>query len=269
MITANGSQRRAGRRARAAAVTLLAAGALAAGCASAPAGSQAGSSASPRPSGSAAPGTSPASATPASGAVTSGPVSSGPVSSGPVSSGSASAPGVSGSAPAASGTATPVPTVSGGAVPAGEVACAGWPSSAPTGTLPVSFAPVTAERCVDSVQVIAGKGLWSTATLQRADGDLSALVTALRQPSIGHRPGTMCPALAEIPPAVVLISSTGQKLIPRIPLSGCGLIQSSVTAALGQLRWTTVSVRLLSPVSGASPTASGSPRALQTVGVSS
>jgi hypothetical protein len=122
---------------------------------------------------------------------------------------------------------------------------------------------------VDSAQAIAGKGLWSTATLERAEGDLSVLVTALREPSTGHKPGTMCPALAEIPPAVVLISSTGQKLIPKLPVSGCGLTQSSVTAALAQLHWTVVSVRLVSPISGATATVSGSPRALQTVGVSS
>ena len=122
---------------------------------------------------------------------------------------------------------------------------------------------------MDSAQAIAGKGVWSTATLERAEGDLSALLTALRRPTTGRQPGTMCPALAEIPPAVVLISSTGQELIPKIPLSGCGLIQSSVTAALDQLHWTTVSVRLVSQISGAPPTVSGSPHALQTVGVSS
>jgi hypothetical protein len=114
--------------------------------------------------------------------------------------------------------------------------------------------------------VIAGKGLWSTATLERAGGDLSTLVGALRRPSTGHKPGTMCPALAEIPPAVVLISASGRKLIPKIPVSGCGLTQSQVTAALGRLDWTTVSVRLLTQITGATPTVSGSPRTLQTVG---
>ena len=57
-------------------------------------------------------------------------------------------------------------------------------------------------------------------------------------PAPGHaQPGTVCPALAIIPPQIVLISATGQELIPRLPVSGCGLIQSQVLAALAALPW--------------------------------
>jgi hypothetical protein len=159
-----------------------------------------------------------------------------------------------------------VPTVSGGTVVPGEVACVGWPSSAPTGSLPVSFVPVSVERCVEGAEQIPGKGLWSTATLERTDSDLVTFINALRRPSETHSSGA-CPALAEIPPAVVLISATGQELIPRLPVTGCGLIQSQVTLALGDLHWTTVSVRLISQISGdTSPaTVSGSARGPQTV----
>ncbi|HEY0935803.1 MAG TPA: hypothetical protein VGD91_18925, partial [Trebonia sp.] len=167
-------------------------------------------------------------------------------------------------------TATPVPTVSGGSVAAGEPACVGWPSSAPTGALPASFVPVSVERCVNGAQTITGKGLWTTATLQRSDGDLTALLSALRQPAGTRKPGTVCPALAVIPPQVVLISATGQKLIPRLPASGCGLTQSRVLVALGTLRWYPLSVRMITQIQGASavpaaPTVSGTPRSIQTV----
>jgi hypothetical protein len=215
---------RAGRRAVALAVPLLAAGALAAGC-----------------------GTAPASSAPAS-----------------------SAPGAPGHAtvPAApSKPATPVPTISGGPVAAGSVACVGWPTGGTSASLPVSFVPVSVERCVNGAQTISGKGLWTTATLQRSTGDLTGLINALRQPPAAHRPGTVCPAVAVIPPQVVLISANGQKLFPRLPDSGCGLTSSQVLTALGALHWQTVSVRLIAKVSGATePTVSGtaphSPQAL-------
>jgi hypothetical protein len=142
----------------------------------------------------------------------------------------------------------------------------GWPSGTPAGSLPVSFVPVAVERCVLGAEPVPGRGLWSTATLERTDSDLATLINALRRPSETHTSGA-CPALAEIPPAVVLISATGQKLIPKLPVTGCGLIQSQVTLALGALHWTTLSVRLISQISGdTSPaTVSGSPRSLQTV----
>jgi hypothetical protein len=186
--------------------------------------------------------------------------------------GAAGAPPAHATAPAASSSAaaapTPVPTVTGGQVVAGEPACVGWPTGATSVSLPVSFVPVSVERCVNGVQAIPGKGLWTTATLQRSDSSLAALVNALRQPSVAHRPGTVCPALAVIPPQVVLIGANGQKLIPRLPATGCGLIQSQVLAALDTIRWLPVSVRLIAPISGgAAPTVSGAaPHSIQTVG---
>jgi hypothetical protein len=147
-----------------------------------------------------------------------------------------------------------VPTVSGGRVTPGEPACAGWPASAPTASLPVSFVPVAVERCVNGAQTIPGKGLWQTASLQRADGGLDALISALHQPPGKHQPGTACPELAMIPPRIVLFSATGQELIPRIPVTGCGLIQSQVLAALAALPWRLVSVRLIAAIPGASST---------------
>jgi hypothetical protein len=107
---------------------------------------------------------------------------------------------------------------------------------------------------VNGAQTIPGKGLWQTASLQRADSGLDALVSALHQPPGTHQPGTACPMLAIIPPHIVLISATGQELIPRLPVSACGLVQSKVLAALATLPWRLVSVRLIAPIPGASST---------------
>jgi len=212
-----------GPRAWAVTATLLVAVSLAAGCGTSQAGSPSGG------------GTPTASSTSASGA--------------PSASSASAAPSASS---ASSGPAAPVPTVSGGPVTAGESACDGWPAYAPTATLPASFVPVAVERCVNGAQTIPGKGLWQTATLQRADSDLNALVSALHQPPASHQPGTACPAIAMLPPLVVLISATGQELIPRLPVSGCGLVQSQVLAALGTLPWRVVSVRLIAKIPGSS-----------------
>jgi hypothetical protein len=222
-----------GRRTVAAAVPLLAAGALVAGCGSAHTGGAS----------DAATATTHATAT-------------APAASSSASSAAASAP------------ATPVPTISGGRVVAGQPACLGWPTDATSVPLPVSFVPVSVERCVNGAQTIPGKGLWATATLQRSDSGLAGLINALRQPSAAHHPGTVCPALAVIPPQVVLIGANGQKLIPRLPATGCGLIQSRVLVALDALRWQPVSVRLIAKLSGGTaPTVSGAaPHSIQTVG---
>lgn len=156
--------------------------------------------------------------------------------------------------------AAPVPTVSGGPAPVGGVACSGWPPGAASTALPASFVPVSAERCVNGVTSVPGKGPWTTATLQRSTSDLSGLVSALRQPSATRKPGTVCPALAMIPPQVLLVNAAGEKLMPRLPLGDCGLTASAVLTALGDLSWQPVSVRLIAPVpgaTGAAPTVSG------------
>ena len=232
-----------GRRTVAAAVPLLAAAALVAGCGSAHSGGVSG----------AAPTAPRAPATPHA-----TPTATAPAASSPPAASSA----------AASAPATPVPTISGGRVVTGQPACAGWPTGATSVPLPVSFVPVSVERCVNGAQTIPGKGLWATATLERSDAGLAGLISALRQPSAAHHPGTVCPALAVIPPQVVLIGVNGQKLIPRLPATGCGLIQSRVLVALDELRWQQVSVRLIAKLDGGTaPTVSGAaPHSIQTVG---
>lgn len=126
--------------------------------------------------------------------------------------------------------------------------CTGWPAHVASGPLPASFQPVAVIRCTTGYQTIPGKGEWLVATLQRADKNLTSLVSALHRPPGRMRPGTVCPALAMIPPQIVLISGNGSMISPKIPLSGCGMVQQQVIAALAALPWKTVSVRLLSQV---------------------
>jgi hypothetical protein len=143
--------------------------------------------------------------------------------------------------------AAPVPTVTGGAV-AGQSGCVGWPAHPTRVTMSALFVPVAVERCVTSIQTISGKGQWETATLEKATSDLTPLIAALRHPPVTHTPETFCPALAMLPPQIVLISASGQEVIPLLPVTGCGLVQSAVLSAIAVMPWHPVSVRLIAPV---------------------
>jgi hypothetical protein len=172
---------------------------------------------------------------------------------GGVASGYSSLPVTTTATPAAP--APPAATVSSDPVAAPGIDCPDWPVSLPAVALPASFVPVSVERCVNGTETIPGHGLYTTATVERSTSDLSRLVNALRQPNAGPTPGTVCPAIAVIPPQIVLTDAAGEKVVPRLPAGECGLPATAVLAALNQLRWQVVSVRLLALVSSAPTTA--------------
>jgi hypothetical protein len=55
----------------------------------------------------------------------------------------------------------------------------------------------------------------------------------------------------------VLINSDGKTLVPEFPVTGCGLIEQPVLAALAALPWQTVSVRLVTQVATQPEVSSG------------
>jgi hypothetical protein len=156
---------------------------------------------------------------------------------------SASAPA---SAPAPS--ASPVPTVAGGAVVGGD--CAGWPTNAARGTLTAFFEPVAVERCVIGFEQVPGKGEWETATLEKST-DVATLTEVLLRPSSPHQPGIFCAEFVVIPPQIVLISSTGKEIIPRLPVGACGSVVAEVLSTLDSMAWQQVSVRLIAKIAPA------------------
>ena len=194
-------------------------------------------------------------------ASTSGTSSAPSAGAGATGSPSATGPAATGSGgSASSGSATPVPTTTATGNPApGSAACAGWPASAPYGSMPLTFVPVTALRCVTGDKEIAGKGLYFTATLERSDGDLRALATALRQRPGHVAQGTMCPMIAIVPPQVVLIAKDGSMIRPKFPVGGCDMIAAPALQALNALTWHAVSVQVYSRVPGGTATPSPGP----------
>lgn len=176
--------------------------------------------------------------------------------------------GSSGAGSAAGPTATPVPTITatGAPVAPGQVQCADWPTGVPSGTLPLSFTPVSVLRCVEGTVNVPGKGTFLSATLQRATTGLAPLVAALRAPN-GHRStGQMCPMYETLPQHIVLEAKDGSKFAPTIPVDGCGHDQSQVLQALNTLPWQTVSVRLYAQAGASSPAQSPTPLVTPTRG---
>lgn len=168
----------------------------------------------------------------------------------PAATGGSSGTGAASASPPASASATPVPTTTTGPpLVAGQPACVGWPANAThSKTLPASFEPVAVIRCVTDYQMIAGKGQWEVATLERADQRLTPLLTALQRPNQTRPPGTFCSDLVELPPQFVLIGKDGQAIWPALPVTGCGIVQGELLGALAALPWQKVSVRLVAKV---------------------
>ena len=85
-------------------------------------------------------------------------------------------------------------------------------------------------------QQIAGKGEWQTATLERSTDNLATLIDgAAASRRRGHQPDVFCPEFVVIPPQIVLISSTGKELIPRLPVGACGDADSQVLSTLAAM----------------------------------
>ena len=162
--------------------------------------------------------------------------------------GGAASGGASGSA-AASASATPVPTVSGGPVARGRGRlrglAVGRADREPAGVLRPGEGGAVRERGAGH----PGQG-------PVGDRDAAAKPTAASPrwsarcagPPGRQRPGTVCPALATIPPQIVLISATGQKLMPAAP--GHRLRPHPVARCCwrsARCTGSTVSVRLISP----------------------
>ena len=53
------------------------------------------------------------------------------------------------------------------------------------------------------------------------------------------------PGVVVLPPQIVLINSTGLKLIPRLPVGACGTVDSELLSTLGAMTWQPISVRLV------------------------
>jgi hypothetical protein len=119
------------------------------------------------------------------------------------------------------------------------------PAAAP---LAADFQPVSAALCTFDAVAMATPGGegggWAWRSVQRADGPLDALVTALRMPPPRHRGNAMaCPAMAQGPMFLALTDASGQVVIPAIPADACGFRLPEVDRAIDELTWVTIDSR--------------------------
>lgn len=108
-------------------------------------------------------------------------------------------------------------------------------SAAPTasaipvaGTVPPGFAPVSAVECTLSTDA-------RTLVERRLSGDLTALVTAVDEPSARVPVDGACPAMAQIQPVLFLVDASGRTVRVAWPLDECGFVKPTALAAMAAL----------------------------------
>ena len=121
-------------------------------------------------------------------------------------------------------------------------------ASSPGVPLPANFDAVAVVRCKDEVEPVAGDGTWDTALAQRATGDISALMTALRTPS--SKPPTAsdfaCTAVGIAVPNFALVDAAGHIVRPILPHDECDQPLAKVLDAVNALPWKTETEQKLS-----------------------
>ncbi|MFD1364081.1 hypothetical protein [Actinoplanes sichuanensis] len=131
-----------------------------------------------------------------------------------------------------------------------------------------TFHPVAALLCREDTQRRTDGGTDAIAVEDRAD-DVAALIAALSlpdepppslEPPTGDVPpeaGLICAADGYFTPRMVLLDGQGRWVRPRLPRDSCDKPRAEAAAALGELRWTRVSTRVLGEVESAGAAASG------------
>ncbi|WP_456826449.1 hypothetical protein [Cellulomonas sp. P5_E12] len=104
------------------------------------------------------------------------------------------------------------------------------------GRVPDGFHPVSVVVCTPGGTLHDSSGTWTALTASRREGDLDALVVALRRPSAEQ--GGTCSTASVIPPALWLVDVLGRAIRPSWPTDRCGGPQEAVSTALDALEET-------------------------------
>jgi hypothetical protein len=121
-------------------------------------------------------------------------------------------------------------------------------ASSPGAPLPADFDPVAVVRCEDEVETVAGDGAWDTALAQRATGNISALITALRTPSSNPpaHSNIACAAIGIALPNFALVDAEGHIVRPVLPHGECDQPLPAALNAVNSLPWKTETEQRLS-----------------------
>jgi hypothetical protein len=124
----------------------------------------------------------------------------------------------------------------------------------PVGPLPSDFAPVQIWRCTYRLRLLPTKpaapthspsagpdGLpWVWRTVDRAEGDSTAIVAALRASPEPGKPGQshVCPSDAVAPTTLVVVDRTGRAVAPDLPTEPvCGRLSARLKTAIDSIHW--------------------------------
>jgi hypothetical protein len=120
--------------------------------------------------------------------------------------------------------------------------------SAQSKPLPASFDAVAVVRCEDEVETVSGDGTWDMALAQRATGDLSALIAALRTPSSDPPTASdiACAAVGVEIPVFALVDAEGRIVRPALPHDECDEPLTKVLDAVNAMPWKTETEQKLS-----------------------
>ncbi|MBM0231828.1 hypothetical protein JNW91_08130 [Micromonospora sp. STR1_7] len=124
------------------------------------------------------------------------------------------------------------------------------------GRIDPSFTPVAAVLCVREIRPRPGGGQEQVASERRAD-EIKALVDALRLPDQRADGDIACTLDMVVPPWLALLDERGRWLRPYLPTNSCGKPRAEVSAALAELRLTTVDTRPVGQVESAEADAAG------------
>lgn len=91
---------------------------------------------------------------------------------------------------------------------------------------------------------VVSKGAKRVLDVERADGNASTLVAALRVPS-GQKIKGVCPMYRAAVPYFALVQPDGRALAPKVPVTSCGQAQPEVLQALNALDFKVISTRSL------------------------
>ncbi|WP_019136368.1 hypothetical protein [Cellulomonas massiliensis] len=114
------------------------------------------------------------------------------------------------------------------------------PDAPSPGAVPDGFVATSVLACADGGELLDSSGTWTSVRASRLEGDVAALVVALRLPSARAKAAASCPAEAAAAPQVWLVDALGTAVRPELPTDGCGRVRAEVRHAVDRLEATDV-----------------------------
>lgn len=114
------------------------------------------------------------------------------------------------------------------------------PDAPAPGAVPDGFVATSVLACADGGELLDSSGTWTSVRASRLEGDVGALVAALRLPSSRAKATASCAAESTGVPQVWLVDALGTAVRPQLPTDACGQVRAEVRRAVERLQTTDV-----------------------------